>query len=76
MIKYSVSFFYYIAGPPPFIDTPEDEYPVVVTQNETDRTVLIVQAAAYTKYVIQLVSNKRIVKEDQLLSDVMRSSLS
>lgn len=46
--------FFYIAGPPPSIDIPEDEYPVIVTQNETDRTVLIVQAAAYTKYAIQL----------------------
>jgi len=41
---------YRVAGPPPFIDTPEDEYPVVVVQGETNRTVLIVQAAAYTKY--------------------------
>ncbi|CAL1683018.1 unnamed protein product [Lasius platythorax] len=46
---HSHTFLY--TGPPPFIDTPEDEYPVVVTQNETDRTVLIVQAAAYTKYL-------------------------
>ncbi|KYQ55710.1 5'-nucleotidase, partial [Trachymyrmex zeteki] len=46
---HSHTFLY--SGPPPFIDIPEDEYPVVVTQNETDRTVLIVQAAAYTKYL-------------------------
>lgn len=46
---HSHTFLY--SGPPPFIDTPEDEYPVVVTQNETNRTVLIVQAAAYTKYL-------------------------
>lgn len=42
----------FIIGPPPSIDTPIDEYPVIVTQNETARTVLIVQAAAYTKYAI------------------------
>ncbi|KAH0953052.1 hypothetical protein HN011_001822 [Eciton burchellii] len=46
---HSHSFLY--TGPPPFIDTPEDEYPVVVVQSETNRTVLIVQAAAYTKYL-------------------------
>ncbi|XP_011876676.1 PREDICTED: apyrase-like [Vollenhovia emeryi] len=46
---HSHTFLY--TGPPPFIDTPEDEYPVAVTQNETNRTVLIVQAAAYTKYL-------------------------
>ncbi|XP_072760214.1 apyrase [Anoplolepis gracilipes] len=46
---HSHTFLY--TGEPPFVDTPEDEYPVVVTQNETDRTVLIVQAAAYTKYL-------------------------
>ncbi|KAG5347126.1 APY Apyrase, partial [Acromyrmex charruanus] len=46
---HSHTFLY--SGSPPFIDTPQDEYPVVVTQNETDRTVLIVQAAAYTKYL-------------------------
>ncbi|XP_011696071.1 PREDICTED: apyrase isoform X2 [Wasmannia auropunctata] len=46
---HSHTFLY--SGPPPFIDTPEDEYPVVIKQNETDRTVLIVQAAAYTKYL-------------------------
>ncbi|KAG5325749.1 APY Apyrase, partial [Pseudoatta argentina] len=46
---HSHTFLY--SGSPPFIDTPQDEYPVVVTQNETDRTVLIVQAAAYAKYL-------------------------
>lgn len=46
---HSHTFLY--TGPPPFIDTPEDEYPVVVTQNETNRIVLIVQAAAFTKYL-------------------------
>ncbi|EZA61540.1 apyrase isoform X2 [Ooceraea biroi] len=46
---HSHTFLY--TGPPPFIDTPADEYPVVVTQDETNRTVLIVQAAAYTKYL-------------------------
>ncbi|EGI62821.1 5'-nucleotidase [Acromyrmex echinatior] len=46
---HSHTFLY--SGSPPFIDTPQDEYPVIVTQNETDRTVLIVQAAAYTKYL-------------------------
>ncbi|KAL6438701.1 hypothetical protein ACFW04_004599 [Cataglyphis niger] len=46
---HSHTFLY--TGPPPFIDTPVDEYPVVVTQNETNRTVLIVQAAAFTKYL-------------------------
>lgn len=42
-----------IIGKPPFIDVPEDEYPVVVKQRvgTTERTVLIVQAAAYTKYI-------------------------
>ncbi|KAG7209791.1 hypothetical protein KM043_011409 [Ampulex compressa] len=46
---HSHSFLY--SGPPPFIDHPVDEYPVVVTQEGTNRTVLIVQAAAYTKYL-------------------------
>ncbi|XP_077260308.1 apyrase isoform X2 [Temnothorax americanus] len=46
---HSHTFLY--SGPPPSIDAPADEYPVVVTQNETDRTVLIVQAAAFTKYL-------------------------
>ncbi|XP_012530610.1 apyrase isoform X2 [Monomorium pharaonis] len=46
---HSHTFLY--SGPPPSIDTPADEYPVVVTQNETNRTVLIVQAAAFTKYL-------------------------
>ncbi|XP_025073201.1 apyrase-like isoform X2 [Pogonomyrmex barbatus] len=46
---HSHTFLY--SGPPPFIDRPEDEYPVVVMQNKTGRTVLIVQAAAFTKYL-------------------------
>ncbi|XP_070168427.1 apyrase [Polyergus mexicanus] len=46
---HSHTFLY--TGPPPFIDTPVDEYPIVVTQNATNRTVLIVQAAAFTKYL-------------------------
>ncbi|XP_054004217.1 apyrase-like [Hylaeus anthracinus] len=46
---HSHTFLY--SGPPPFIDTPEDEYPVVVVQKNTNRTVLIVQAAAFTKYL-------------------------
>ncbi|XP_031832595.1 apyrase [Nomia melanderi] len=46
---HSHTFLY--TGPPPFIDNPEDEYPVAVTQKNTNRTVLIVQAAAYTKYL-------------------------
>ncbi|XP_025156635.1 apyrase isoform X1 [Harpegnathos saltator] len=46
---HSHTFLY--TGTPPFIDRPADEYPVVVTQKETERTVLIVQAAAYTKYL-------------------------
>ncbi|XP_076242053.1 apyrase [Calliopsis andreniformis] len=46
---HSHTFLY--SGPPPFIDTPEDEYPVVVVQEKTNRTVLIVQAAAFTKYL-------------------------
>ncbi|XP_032670462.1 apyrase isoform X2 [Odontomachus brunneus] len=37
-------------GTPP-LDLAVDKYPVVVTQKETERTVLIVQAAAYTKYL-------------------------
>lgn len=39
------------SGPLPNNDRPEDEYPVVVTQKTTNRTVLIVQAAAYTRYL-------------------------
>ncbi|XP_012139780.2 apyrase isoform X1 [Megachile rotundata] len=39
------------SGTPPFIDVPEDKYPVVVVQENTNRNVLIVQAAAYTKYL-------------------------
>ncbi|XP_014218115.1 apyrase [Copidosoma floridanum] len=46
---HSHTFLY--TGTPPFNDKPEDEYPVVVKQNRTDRTVLIVQAAAFTKYL-------------------------
>ncbi|XP_023246083.1 apyrase-like [Copidosoma floridanum] len=46
---HSHTFLY--TGQPPFIDHPIDEYPVVVKQNRTDRTVLIVQAAAFTKYL-------------------------
>ncbi|XP_017759918.1 PREDICTED: apyrase [Eufriesea mexicana] len=46
---HSHTFLY--SGPPPFIDQPEDEYPVVVVQEKTNRTVLIVQAAAFTKYL-------------------------
>ncbi|XP_014477409.1 PREDICTED: apyrase isoform X2 [Dinoponera quadriceps] len=46
---HSHTFLY--TGTPPFIDKPVDEYPVVVTQKETRRTVLIVQAAAFTKYL-------------------------
>lgn len=46
---HSHTFLY--SGPAPFIDEPEDEYPVVVVQEETNRTVLIVQAAAFTKYL-------------------------
>ncbi|XP_032456151.1 apyrase [Nasonia vitripennis] len=58
---HSHTFLY--TGKPPFIDVPEDEYPVVVRQtaaaaaaaaagsSRAPRTVLIVQAAAYTKYL-------------------------
>ncbi|XP_076639053.1 apyrase [Colletes latitarsis] len=46
---HSHTFLY--TGKPPFIDTPADRYPVVVVQKNTKRTVLIVQAAAYTKYL-------------------------
>lgn len=46
---HSHTFLY--SGPPPFIDEPADVYPVVVTQAKTRRTVLIVQAAAFTKYL-------------------------
>ncbi|XP_076182578.1 apyrase isoform X2 [Ptiloglossa arizonensis] len=46
---HSHTFLY--SGEPPFIDIPEDEYPVVVVQENTNRTVLIVQAAAFTKYL-------------------------
>ncbi|KAK0166412.1 hypothetical protein PV328_004835 [Microctonus aethiopoides] len=46
---HSHTFLY--SGTQPFIDEPEDDYPVVVTQKYTNRTVLIVQAAAFTKYL-------------------------
>lgn len=37
-------------GSPP-LDNPAASYPVVVTQDKTNHSVLIVQASAYTKYV-------------------------
>lgn len=46
---HSHTFLY--TGPPPFIDKPEDKYPVEVVQEGSNRTVLIVQAAAFTKYL-------------------------
>lgn len=46
---HSHTFLY--SGKPPFIDLPVDDYPVIVTQKKTNRTVLIVQAAAFTKYL-------------------------
>ncbi|XP_015595634.1 apyrase [Cephus cinctus] len=46
---HSHTFLY--SGEPPHTDTAEDEYPVVVRQDGTERTVLIVQAAAFTKYL-------------------------
>ncbi|XP_076763675.1 apyrase [Xylocopa sonorina] len=46
---HSHTFLY--TGPPPFIDQPEDKYPVVVIQEKTNRKVPIVQAAAFTKYL-------------------------
>lgn len=46
---HSHTFLY--SGPQPSIDRPADNYPVVVKQSDTMRTVLIVQAAAYTKYL-------------------------
>lgn len=42
------------SGPPPFIDKPADKYPVEVVQEGSNRTVLIVQAAAFTKLVTLL----------------------
>ncbi|XP_033336686.2 apyrase [Megalopta genalis] len=39
------------SGQLPNNDQPEDVYPVVVTQAKTNRTVLIVQAAAFTRYL-------------------------
>ncbi|XP_078036030.1 apyrase [Augochlora pura] len=38
-------------GQLPNNDQPADDYPVVVSQAETNRTVLIVQAAAFTRYL-------------------------
>ncbi|KAI4472653.1 hypothetical protein M0802_016609 [Mischocyttarus mexicanus] len=46
---HSHTFLY--SGKPPFVDVPVDDYPVVVKQEKTNRTVLIVQAAAFTKYL-------------------------
>ncbi|KAJ8687354.1 hypothetical protein QAD02_023148 [Eretmocerus hayati] len=46
---HSHSFLF--TGNPPSGEVPEDEYPVIVTQSKTNRTVLIVQAASYTKYL-------------------------
>ncbi|CAB0040152.1 unnamed protein product [Trichogramma brassicae] len=43
---------YLISGKPSFNnDEPADDYPVVVQQQDSKRTVLIVQAGAYTKYL-------------------------
>ncbi|XP_023317104.1 apyrase-like [Trichogramma pretiosum] len=47
---HSHTFLY--TGKPPFNnDEPADDYPVVVQQEDSKRTVLIVQAGAYTKYL-------------------------
>ncbi|XP_046602712.1 apyrase isoform X2 [Neodiprion lecontei] len=46
---HSHTFLY--SGTSPSSDVAEDEYPVVVVQEDTQRTVLIVQAYAYTKYL-------------------------
>ncbi|XP_023287861.1 apyrase [Orussus abietinus] len=46
---HSHTFLY--SGTPPLNDVPEDEYPVVVQQETTNRTVLIVQASAFTRYL-------------------------
>ncbi|XP_033230427.1 apyrase-like [Belonocnema kinseyi] len=46
---HSHTFLY--SGTKPFTEDPEDEYPVVVKQKESRRTVLIVQAAAFTRYI-------------------------
>lgn len=40
---------YHFSGNQPYTDVPEDEYPVHVKQNN-GRTVLIVQAAAFTRF--------------------------
>lgn len=42
-----------LAGNKPYTDVPEDVYPVHVKQS-TGRTVLIVQAAAFTRFFILL----------------------
>ncbi|XP_051168986.1 apyrase-like [Leptopilina boulardi] len=59
---HSHTFLY--TGPEPYIDIPEDEYPVHVKQN-SGRSVLIVQASAFTRYIGNLTvwfdSNNEIV---------------
>lgn len=49
------------SGPPPFIDKPADKYPVEVVQEGSNRTVLIVQAAAFTKLVTLLLPCPRLL---------------
>lgn len=44
------SHTFLFSGNQPYTDVPEDEYPVHVKQNN-GRTVLIVQAAAFTRYI-------------------------
>ena len=39
----------------PYIDKPVDKYPVHVKQEKTDRSVLIVQASAFTRF--ELIKN-------------------
>ncbi|XP_033229665.1 uncharacterized protein LOC117181210 [Belonocnema kinseyi] len=46
---HSHTFLY--SGNPPFSDVPEDDYPIHVKQEDLSRTVLIVQAAAFTRYI-------------------------
>ncbi|XP_043470032.1 apyrase-like [Leptopilina heterotoma] len=46
---HSHTFLY--TGPEPYLDIPEDEYPVHVKQEESGRSVLIVQASAFTRYI-------------------------